>query len=37
MLGMLVFGEVLLYIIYILPSVTLYTNILHSEGENAKH
>lgn len=32
----LVFGEVLLYIIYVIPSVTLYTNILHSEGGNEK-
>lgn len=32
----LVFGEVHLYIIYVMPSVTLRTNILHSEGENEK-
>lgn len=31
---MLVFGGVLFYIIYIIPSVVSYTNILHSKDGN---
>lgn len=31
---MLVFGGVLFYIIYIIPSVASYTNILHSKDGN---